>query len=53
MFQLDGIGRLLRSGLVEYDYVSHIGAGVGPIMVWDVLGPWILYYRETREIPDY
>jgi len=53
MFYLDGIGNLMRNGLIDFEYVSQIGAGVGPIKSWEILRPWIEYYRESRNVPDY
>jgi hypothetical protein len=53
MFYLDGIGTLMRNGLVDLEYVSQIGAGVGPIKSWEILRPWVEYYRESRNVPDY
>jgi len=53
MFHLDGIGNMIRGGLITVERASRIGAGVGPIEFWFHLEPWILHYRETRNIPDY
>ncbi len=53
MFYLDGIGNLMRNGLIDLEYVSQIGAGVGPIKSWEILRPWVEYYRESRNVPDY
>ena len=53
MFHLDGIGNMIRNGLITIDRASQIGAGVGPIEFWVHLRPWIIHYRETRNIPDY
>ncbi len=53
MFHLDGTGNMIRDGLITVERATHIGAGVGPVMFWSHLKPWILYYRETRNIPDY
>ena len=53
MFHLDGIGNMIRNGLITIERASQIGAGVGPIEFWYHLEPWIMYYRETRSIPDY
>ena len=34
MFHLDGIGNMIKNGLIDQDYASQIGARVGPIMFW-------------------
>ena len=52
MFRMNGIGNMIQNGLIESKY-AYVGAGVGPIMFWEHLESWILYYRETRNIPDY
>ena len=53
LFRIDGIGNLLKTGLIDHDYVYNIGAGIGPIIAWYNWKPWISYYRESRNSPDY
>ena len=49
----DGIGTMLKSGLLDPELIFHFGVGTGPIMSWKKWKPYILWTRERMNAPDY
>jgi len=49
----DGIGAMLKSGLLEPEIIFHFGTGIGPILTWEKWKPYILYLREQMNSHDY
>lgn len=49
----DGIGAMLRSGLLEPEMIFHFGTGIGPIMSWKRWKPYIIWLREQMNSHDY
>jgi hypothetical protein len=52
-FRNDGIGKMLKSGLLEPEMIVHFGTGAGPIHTWKRWEPYILWMREQMNAPDY
>ena len=49
----DGIGELLRRGLIEPELVYSLLGQTEVILFWDKFGSLILEYREVLKLPEY
>jgi len=49
----DGIGELLRRGLIEAELVYSLLGQTEVIVFWDKFGDLILEYREVLKLPEY
>ena len=49
---LNGLGILLKKGLVDLEMVYDMTGGFGPIVVWEKYGDVIKLWRKTRHQPD-
>ena len=52
-FRSDGIGAMIKSGLLDPEMIFHFGIGTGPIMTWKRWKPYIEWMRERMNAPDY
>jgi hypothetical protein len=53
LFRNDGIGAMLKTGLLDPKLIVHFGTGAGPIHTWKRWEPFILWMRERMNAPDY
>jgi hypothetical protein len=50
---LNGFGHMLKEGLIDREMISNFGQGIQYIRAWDSWRPYILEYRERRNLPLY
>jgi len=48
----NGLGHMLREGLIDRDMIASFGQGIQYIRAWQKWGPFFLRQRETGNAPD-